>query len=316
MTTIPITDAIRRAAQDLLEYKGERLGTDTKRRLKAIADPASGRKVIDPDWWREVFGEKYVHTRNPMDNAESRAKLAKIKAMADPARNPNEPQRKVAEEMAAKFKPPKPPSAPGLEEHDRMVERRREAVRRAIEAIKLPDTPPPYRPPQSRKRRASAVSDTVAREGGAAVSDSVATAAAKPDLRPASDTVAEVVASGVSDSVRNANGYGPETPTLGERIMEHMRNSPPPPRVELICIDCGKAFFHAKPWMLRVRRCIACRNDAPRKRAAVANARRAAARAAARAGRKCEVCGKGLKAARSTARFCGPACRMKAHRGG
>jgi hypothetical protein len=49
-------------------------------------------------------------------------------------------------------------------------------------------------------------------------------------------------------------------------------------------------------------------------RVARANAKRAAARAAARCGRTCEVCGKGLKAARSTARFCGPACRMKAFR--
>jgi hypothetical protein len=45
-----------------------------------------------------------------------------------------------------------------------------------------------------------------------------------------------------------------------------------------------------------------------------ANAERAAARAAARAGRRCEVCGKRIVAARSTARFCCPTCRSKAWR--
>jgi RNA polymerase-binding transcription factor DksA len=41
-----------------------------------------------------------------------------------------------------------------------------------------------------------------------------------------------------------------------------------------------------------------------------------AARAAARAGRKCERCGKPIKAARSTKRFCSTKCRVAAFRAG
>lgn len=44
------------------------------------------------------------------------------------------------------------------------------------------------------------------------------------------------------------------------------------------------------------------------------NERRSALRAALRAGRKCEVCGKPLAARRATARYCGPTCRSKAWR--
>jgi hypothetical protein len=45
------------------------------------------------------------------------------------------------------------------------------------------------------------------------------------------------------------------------------------------------------------------------------NVKRAANRAAARTGLRCQTCGKPLSAAqRVTARFCGPTCRSKAFR--
>jgi hypothetical protein len=41
---------------------------------------------------------------------------------------------------------------------------------------------------------------------------------------------------------------------------------------------------------------------------------RSKARAVARANRKCETCGKAIKAKRSTMRFCSIRCRVAAHR--
>jgi hypothetical protein len=159
MTTVPITDAIRKAAQDLIARDAAlpygRLPYDYKRALKAIADPASGRKVVDVDWWRHVHGDKYTHAPDLSDTAENQANIQKLKAMADPKRNPFTHERKTTEDILAKFKPKRPPPAPALEEYDRIVEARREASRRALEAamaaIMLSETPPVYRPPKPRR---------------------------------------------------------------------------------------------------------------------------------------------------------------------
>jgi hypothetical protein len=55
MTTHPITPEIRAAARALLDT-GKRLTGNDKRRLKAIADPASRRKLINIHWWRWLHG--------------------------------------------------------------------------------------------------------------------------------------------------------------------------------------------------------------------------------------------------------------------
>ncbi len=62
------------------------------------------------------------------------------------------------------------------------------------------------------------------------------------------------------------------------------------------------------------REAESARRTAQSRRDAARNALRAAARAAARADRRCERCGKPFAPARSTGRFCSPACRVAAHR--
>jgi hypothetical protein len=344
MPTVPITDGIRKAAQGLLDEDATRprarLRFEDRKRLKAIAD--GERNVVDVGWWRATHGPKYVHTRDLKDAAENRAKVEKIKAMADPARNPNEPQRKVAEDMLAKFKPKRPPSAPGLDEHDRReaaikealdaqwpktaeewearkraVQAERAAKRAAAKARKaaqagpvsepaeptpnirhvanvrktaaMAPAPKPERAPDATKPspnigRAANVSDSVATPEPV----SVAAASVRANIRSATNVRPKPVDAldpSVSDSVapvdqpepksgRNANGYAQEEPVQPKR--NATGNTP--------------------------------------ERVVRANAERAAARARARAGRKCEVCGKRLTVARSTARFCGPTCRSKAFR--
>jgi len=51
MTTHHITPKIRADARAMLD-NGKRLSGVNKRRLKAIADPRSGRKMINIHWWR------------------------------------------------------------------------------------------------------------------------------------------------------------------------------------------------------------------------------------------------------------------------
>jgi hypothetical protein len=118
---------------------------------------------------------------------------------------------------------------------------------------------------------------------------------------------------------RNANGYGLEVKF--PQVIEALRNPSPPPRVERTCIGCGEKFLvRSYPVFGGGRssgRCLKCRDDAPRKRAAIANAERAARRAEARAGMTCDNCGKPIEAKRQRAgylAFCGPTCRSQAWR--
>ena len=64
-------------------------------------------KSVGPEWWRKI------------NDKANKPKLDKIRAMADPARNPSEPQRRVAEAMSAKEQATSPP---GLEEYERQME--------------------------------------------------------------------------------------------------------------------------------------------------------------------------------------------------
>jgi hypothetical protein len=124
----PINDEIKQAAQKLLKKRG--VGGYAK--LREIVD--GKRKYVDVRWWREVNG---VAPEQVMAEQEKKfkAKLDAIKAMADPARNPNEHQPRAAEAALAKAQaagPPKTPhlrSAPGLEEYDRQRQSARARVR-------------------------------------------------------------------------------------------------------------------------------------------------------------------------------------------
>ena len=107
---------------------------------------------------------------------------------------------------------------------------------------------------------------------------------------------------------------------IGERIMEHLRNTPPPQK-QVTCIDCGAIFTITVrpptfPYRRPPNRCPVCRNARTPYRVRVANAKRAAERAKAREGLVCQECGKPLNAKRSFACFCSSFCRLKAWRTG
>jgi hypothetical protein len=150
MATIPITDAIRAAARDLLARDGERLSYHQKRSLEAVADPASGRKVIDVDWWRLLHG---VHPQQAESKAKAkdRQRIEALKRLGDETRNPNPAEaaaarRKAAELEAKPTAPPQQRSAPGLEEHDRQQAARKEAIKEALKRANaifddIPDDP-------------------------------------------------------------------------------------------------------------------------------------------------------------------------------
>jgi hypothetical protein len=132
-TRIPVTDEIRAAAEALhaeldkhnhpIEVRWRIAGIQLKLR-KIIAGQ---QKHIDTDWWRKIHNLESIDV-DERKQAKHRATLAKVKAMTDPATNPNPHQRKVAEEMLAKLKAKAPAAqtstAPGLEEHDRQQEER------------------------------------------------------------------------------------------------------------------------------------------------------------------------------------------------
>jgi hypothetical protein len=85
-------------------------------KLNTIAD--GKQKTIDPDWWQRVH-------RTHLD----RGKRDKLSALADPNRNTNEHERRVAANMLAQYN--KARSVPGLKEHRRREE---EAALRAAQS--------------------------------------------------------------------------------------------------------------------------------------------------------------------------------------
>jgi hypothetical protein len=115
---VPVNDKIVEAAKKLL--KKPSAGPAHAQLRKMVNGKV---KSIDVDWWRKVNG---VAPRQVTAKAEKsfQNKLAGIEAMADPARNSNEPQRQEAEKILARVraagppKAPRMPSAPGLEEYD------------------------------------------------------------------------------------------------------------------------------------------------------------------------------------------------------
>jgi hypothetical protein len=85
------------------------------------------------------------------------------------------------------------------------------------------------------------------------------------------------------------------------------------------CRHCGRLFYNAdRGWRQNSGVPLYCSDKcvAAVRSAAMADIvkARSKARAVARAGRKCESCGKPIKAQRSTMRFCSTRCRVIAHR--
>jgi hypothetical protein len=133
MARAPVNDKIVQAAQELL--KGPSAYRDTLRRI------VNGKvKSVDVDWWREENGVAPGHVSYKSKVAFEK-KLATLKAMADPARSPNEHVRREAEAAFARVQaagPPKPShtrSAPGLEEYDRQEAQRRAEGRARMERM-------------------------------------------------------------------------------------------------------------------------------------------------------------------------------------
>jgi endogenous inhibitor of DNA gyrase (YacG/DUF329 family) len=80
------------------------------------------------------------------------------------------------------------------------------------------------------------------------------------------------------------------------------------------CYHCGRNFYRTQ----RAAQTIYCSDNCVAAAHSAAMApivkARSVARAKARAGRKCETCGKPIEAQRSTMRFCSVRCRVAAHR--
>jgi hypothetical protein len=131
MGRVPINDEMVQAASKLLH--GPSAYRDTLRR---IVD----RKVksVDVDLWRRLNGVTQWHLDKKQEK-DFNAKLNKIRAMTDPAGNPNEHQRRVAEGMLAKLKAAGPPKAgmrspPGLEEYDHKLAQSQAACMAELDA--------------------------------------------------------------------------------------------------------------------------------------------------------------------------------------
>jgi hypothetical protein len=121
MARVPVNDEILRKAREM----DGRVYCLDRGKLRQII---SGKiKNIDVEWWRRRNGvSRWQLERQVKEKAERT--IRKVKAMTDPALNPNAHQRRVAEEMLAKLQAKlqaeidaiRPPSAPGLEEYDRL----------------------------------------------------------------------------------------------------------------------------------------------------------------------------------------------------
>jgi hypothetical protein len=99
MARVPVNDKILERARELIKYSSS---WHDRAKLRRIIDGEV--KGLGSEWWRKI------------NNAANRDKLEKIRPMADPACNPNEHQRRIAEERIAKLEAASPP---GLDEYDR-----------------------------------------------------------------------------------------------------------------------------------------------------------------------------------------------------
>ena len=85
------------------------------------------------------------------------------------------------------------------------------------------------------------------------------------------------------------------------------------PDTQASCHHCGRRFYFHYRYRSKWCSDLCARKARAPRMAAVVKAR-SAARAKARAGRKCKVCGKPIKAQRATRQYCSVRCRVTAHR--
>ena len=255
---IKVTNEVREAARRLLTQHNEAeaaskqgrqqkglLSGDDRSRIKAIVE--GQRKLINADWWRKVYGDI------------DRAKLDKIAAMADPARNSSEHERQVASTKLAAAKgrraPGLPPESPPLPENlSEWIDRRK---------TKVPPTPQRSRRPSDSVaahasdsvatiKRVAQISEAQRRSdsvSAAPTSDSVAAARASASVAPSVKPVSDSVASAPDSGLKALNA---------RRAAQRAAN-----RASLKCQTCGKPLAARR---VTARYCNAtCRSQAWRK---------------------------------------------------
>jgi hypothetical protein len=119
---VAVNATIIQAAKDLLDGGLDAKPSENRARLRRIV--AGGTKKLDVKWWRVIHGVEFRQVLTKQEES-FKARLAALKAMTDPLRNSNAPERRVAEATLARLlaKGPVPPylrSAPGLEDYDRL----------------------------------------------------------------------------------------------------------------------------------------------------------------------------------------------------
>jgi hypothetical protein len=195
MSYIPVTPVIIAAAQALLDSNKPSAYRD---RLRAIVRGKV--KSINTDWWRREHDCELSQLAKEQDKGYAR-KLAKIRAMIDPAGNSNPHQREVAAAMLTKLQASRPAVrvryAPGLEEFDREIERSRaeqldimnaafarykekEMAKAAAKAARTDSVAQPK--PAPKAKPTNIVAQPKAR------TDSVAASKAKPTAQPKAST--------------------------------------------------------------------------------------------------------------------------------
>jgi hypothetical protein len=125
MARVPVTDAIRREAQALLD-KGQTPGIGSRAKLKKIA--SGEMDTVDFDWWYTVHLQDWWQL-DRLAHEKDKDRRKALEARADPARGnaPNEIEK--AKKALANFKPTKswPSLPPALEPYQREHEQRIDA---------------------------------------------------------------------------------------------------------------------------------------------------------------------------------------------
>jgi hypothetical protein len=227
-----VNDDIMARARELLTLKGPVPGNrywPDRTKLRQIV--AGKVKSVDVHWWREENG---VAPRQVAAKAEKgfEKKLTALKAMADPARNPNAHERQVAQAAFAKLQAagaPKAPhtrSAPGLEDYDREQARLQAELdrinARMFEAFKA------GRARREAERR-NAATDSVARSD---LTDSVAGRAGR---KPTDSVASPAHGKPTTDSVARQDW-------LARRTAQRAKA-----RAGLRCLHCGKPLNAQRP---------------------------------------------------------------------
>jgi hypothetical protein len=208
MVRVPINDIILARAHELIASNKPLPHNIYGSGYAQLRQIVSGKvKSVDVEWWRVINGVA-KHQVDAKAERDYNKKLAKLDAMADPARNSNAHERQAAEAARVKLEAAGAPSgrmtsAPGLEAYDREQARRRAFYRaQSDELIKA------MREPSKAYKgatRAAGVNTTKAKPK-AARALSVNTTR-KPKTGPSVNTAKATKASKTADKPRSADRH-------------------------------------------------------------------------------------------------------------